>query len=312
MALAEGRVAAPNRRAMLACLAGVAWPVLASAAPADASTPRIEWLTVGASRLELQFGGDFDAATVEHARTWVQRSAAAVAAYFGRFPVGTCEVLLVPVDGAGVRGGTAYAEPTLLVRLRVGRATTAAQFADDWVLVHEMVHLAVPRVPRAQNWLHEGIATYVEPLARAHAGLVAPATVWHGWAREMAQGQPRAGDAGLDHTPTWARTYWGGAMFCLLADVRLLQRSAGRVGLQQALRGVLAAGGSYAVQWPAAKVLATADSAVGERALSELYAQMKDAPAPADLDGLWRQLGVRDGTLDDGAPLAAVRRAILS
>ena len=39
---------------------------------------------------------------------------------------------------------------------------------------------------------------------------------------------------------------------------------------------------------------------------------MKDAPAPVDLDRLWQQLGVKDGGFDDAAPLAAVRRAILS
>jgi L-lactate permease len=25
------------------------------------------------------------------------------------------------------------------------------------------------------------------------------------------------GDQGLDHTPTWARTYWGGALFWMMA-----------------------------------------------------------------------------------------------
>jgi hypothetical protein len=41
---------------------------------------------------------------------------------------------------------------------------------------------------------------------------------------------------------------------------------------------------------------------------------MKDKPAPVDLDALWQQLGVRKNgetvSLDDGAPLAGIRRAI--
>ena len=44
--------------------------------------------------------------------------------------------------------------------MRVGRDTNAQAFRDDWILVHEMVHLAVPRLARAHNWLHEGLATY--------------------------------------------------------------------------------------------------------------------------------------------------------
>jgi hypothetical protein len=221
-------------------------------------------------------------------------------------------LLMVPVDGAGVRSGVTFGDPEVMIRLRLGRNTTEAQFLDDWVLVHEMVHLAVPRVPRSQDWLQEGLATYVESVARGRAGLVPVASVWRGWKASMPQGQPQAGDAGLDHTPTWGRTYWGGAIFCLLADVQVLTRSAGRAGLQQALQGVLAAGGHHGVAWSLDRILATADAAVGQTTLSTLYQQMKASSQPIDLPALWRSLGVLDGGFDDAAPLAAVRRAILS
>ena len=101
-------------------------------------------------------------------------------------------------------------------------------------------------------------------------------------------------------------------MFCLLADVELLRRSQGRAGLRQALQGMLAAGGSYAVEWPLQRILSSADAAVGQTVLTEQYQRMKDAPTPVDLDRLWQQLGVTDGGFDDAAPLAAVRRTILS
>jgi hypothetical protein len=295
-----------SRRALLVALAAALPRKL------PAAGPRIEMLRVGASTLELQFADNFDAALLPPVRAWARASAQAVAAYFGRFPVPAAELLLIPVAGAGVQGGSSFALPTLFIRVRIGRKSTARQLRDDWILVHEMVHLAVPRVPPAHNWLHEGIATYVEGVARGRAGMVDAHSVWRGWLRQMPQGQPQAGDAGLDHTPTWARTYWGGAMFCLLADVQLLQRSGGRTGLQQALQGVLAAGGSYADAWPLPRVLAAADAATGHPVLSQLYAQMRDQPAPADLDGLFQRLGVRNGAFDEQAPLAAVRRAILA
>ena len=128
----------------------------------------------------------------------------------------------------------------------------------------------------------------------------------------MPQGLPGPGDAGMDHTPTWGRIYWGGAIFCLRADVEMLRRSAGRVGLQQALQGVLAAGGNYGVPWSVARTLAAADAAVGDTVLTQLYRRIKDTPAPPDLDALWRELGVGSDGFDEAAPLAAVRRAILS
>ena len=311
---AGARPALPARRQWLLGLASAALLALPRPLSAQASEaqPVVETLTLGASRLELQFAPGFDARLRAEATAWVQRSANAVVGYFGRFPVPQAELLMVPAEGAGVRGGVTYGEPSLLVRVRVGRETTKAQFLDDWIMVHEMIHLAVPRIPRSQNWLQEGLATYVESVARGRAGLVAPTTVWREWAKAMPQGQPQAGDAGLDHTPTWGRTYWGGAMFCLLADVQMLTRSARRAGLQQALQGVLAAGGNYGVAWSVERILATADAAVGQTTLTELYQRMKDSPAPAELDALWRKLGVVGNTLDDNAPLAAVRRAILS
>lgn len=297
-----------TRRVWLGALAACA---ATGVAAADDEQPVMETLPVPGGSIELQFTPDFNAAQRDQARAWVQRSADAVARYFGRFPVPEVELLLQGSDGTGIGSGVTFAEPSLLVRVRLGRDTTAAQYRADWVLVHEMVHLALPRVPTAQRWLHEGAATYIEAVARARAGLVEPADVWKGWVRQMPVGQPRGGDRGLDHTPTWARTYWGGAMFFLQADVRLRRRGTPERGLQQALQGVLAAGGDYRVVWDAPRIFATADAALGQTTLSEMYARMKDQPAPADLEALWRQLGVDGAALRDDAPLAAVRRAIL-
>jgi len=292
-------------------LAAAAACVVARAAVADDEQPVIVEQRVAGAQIELQFTPGFDDAQRARARQWVAGSAEAVAAYFGRFPVPQLELLLQGQDGAGVVSGATFGEPTLHMRVRLGRDTSAAQFRADWVLAHEMVHLAVPRVPRAQRWLHEGIATYVESLARARAGLLDAAAVWQGWMRQMPLGQPEPGDRGLDHTPTWGRIYWGGAMFCLLADVRSRQRGSVERGLQQALQGVLQAGGDYRVAWSVQRILAIADTALGVTALGDLYRELKDNPVVVDLAALWRELGVGAAGLRDDAPLAAVRRAIL-
>lgn len=296
-----------------AAAAGVVAPAVARAADA----PVVELLQLAGSCIEIQFAQGLEAPLRQRARRWVEQSAMALVGYLGRFPQPRVELLLLPVDGGGVRGGTTFGEPEPYMRVRVGTETTAAQFQDDWVLVHEMVHLAVPRVPRRQSWLQEGLATYVEGIARARAGLLPVPLLWAAMANDMPQGLPQPGDAGLDHTPTWGRTYWGGAIFCLLADVQIRRRSGGALGLEHALRGVLAAGGSYAVAWPLARTLEVADAAIGQTTLGELYTLLKDCPAPVDLAGLWRDLGVVADSpasvrLDDRAPLATVRRAIAS
>jgi hypothetical protein len=299
-----------RRRALILGLAG-ALLECAGAQSADDEAPVVELIEIGAAQIELQFAPGFDAGLRTEAQGWVRRCADAVAGYFGRFPLPRVELLLVPVAGDGVDSGISFAEPSPLVRIRLGRTASHERFADDWILVHEMIHLAVPRVPREQNWLHEGIATYVEAVARGRAGMVSAAEVWHSWVRRMPQGLPQDGDVGLDHTPSWGRTYWGGALFCLLADVRMREHGNPARGLQQALQGVLAAGGDFRVRWPLKRILATADAAVAQTTLTDLYEQMKDRAVDIDLDALWRDLGVAATTLHDDAPLAAVRRAIL-
>jgi len=261
---------------------------------------------------------DFDRGAFTHADAipeWVQRSAQTVAAYYGRFPAGALTLRLVPQPGDGVHGGKTFADPHAFIRVGVGRAVTPSQLLSDWVLVHEMIHLALPDPGEMHAWLSEGIATYVEGVARVHAGTRSEADVWAEELRAMVRGLPAEDDRGLDHTHSWGRTSWGGAMFCLLADVDIRRRTALQFGLQDALRAVLRTSGGLAAEWPIERVLSTGDAAVGTRTLEELYAQMKDRPYAPDLVTLWRQLGVEpDGDsvrLDEQAPLAPVRRAIM-
>jgi hypothetical protein len=130
----------------------------------------------------------------------------------------------------------------------------------------------------------------------------------------MAQGEPEAGDLGLDRTHTWGRTYWGGALFCLVADVEIRKRTGNKRGLQDALRGIVAAGGTIDKDWPIERILRIGDLATGTTVLEDLYAKWSKAPVEVDLESLWGQLGISlaDGkvTLINDAPLASVRTAI--
>jgi hypothetical protein len=247
--------------------------------------------------------------------SWVRRCAQIVRGYYGRFPASSLELRIIAETGAGVQGGTTYAHPGAYIRVRLGREVTPAQLQSDWVLVHEMIHLALPDTGEQHAWLSEGIATYVEGVARVQAGNRSEADVWAEELRAMPRGLPQADDRGMDHTHTWGRTYWGGAMFCLLADVKIHQRSANRQGLQEALRAILAQSGGLAADWPIEKVLRSGDAATGTTVLEELYAQFKDQPVTPDLVDLWRSLGVEASggsvSINDSAPLAAVRQSIM-
>lgn len=273
-------------------------------------------LTVDGTRLRVELGaGEFTAGS-EALLGWVRRSAGIVAAYYGGFPTPRVTIELRPGPGMGVQGGSTYANPDALIRVRVGREVTAAQLESDWVMVHEMTHLALPDVGPEHAWLSEGLATYVEGIARVQAGNRSEQDVWAEELRQMPRGLPQPGDAGLDRTHTWGRTYWGGAMFCLMADVDIRRRTHDAKGLQDAVRAIARASGGLKSGWPIERVLATGDAAVGTRSLEELYARMRDSAYTPDLAALWRELGVvADGDavrLTDDAPLADVRHAIMA
>jgi hypothetical protein len=173
---------------------------------------------------------------------WVLYSAKTVHHYYGRFPVDSVHVKLMVVDGGKVRFGRAFGGEKPFVRVDVGEDVDPEALRRDWVLVHEMVHLAMANVPQEHAWLLEGLATYVESIARAQRDHLTEEQVWRYFIERMPQGLPQAGDRGLDQTPTWGRTYWGGALFCMLADIEIRKLTDNRKSLRDALRGVLDAG----------------------------------------------------------------------
>lgn len=244
----------------------------------------------------------------------IKLSAEAVAAYYQRYPVAAVEIRVDSHGGHGINSGHAFGLPRAQLSISVGMDSTAPDFTEDWIITHEMVHLAFPSVAEQHHWIEEGLATYVEPIARARIGELSPQKVWGDMVDGMPNGLPQPGDRGLDFTHTWGRTYWGGALFCLLADVEIRKRTENRRGLEHALRGILRAGGNLESEWTLSRALTTADRAAGVTVLEDLYTKMRASPVTPDLDGLWRQLGVERwaGTLvfDDSAPLAAIRKAI--
>jgi hypothetical protein len=246
---------------------------------------------------------------------WVTRAVRAVEAYVGRLPVPHVLIdLRQSDDPRGTGRAIGYGGGTVIIARR--RDVDDDELRKDWVLTHELMHFALPAVPREQHWLEEGWATYAEPLGRVRTGELKAEPIFHDMVASMPQGQPEKGDRGLDHTHTWGRTYWGGALFWLVADVQLREATGGRVGVDDAMRGIMAAGGSLAEDWPMAKVIETGDAATGHTVLRTLYDQWKATPVTVDLASLWRRLGVvQEGPgirFDAQAPLAAVRESMIS
>jgi hypothetical protein len=291
-----------------------AWPSFVDPAiERTASTQENVTLEIGGGRIEVTFLRTSSPQFRELLLAWIEHAAHAVTNYYQRFPISDVYLRLDSFDGRGVRNGHTFGDTVPRMSLAVGNASTAFDFTEDWMLTHEMIHLAFPSVPERNHWIEEGLATYVEPVARARVGQLTVEQVWSDWMRDMPQGLPREGDRGLDFTSTWGRTYWGGALYCLLADVEIRERTKNKRGLEDALRAILNAG-NICDDWPLEKALRIGDDATGVPVLQELYEKMKSDPAPIDLSDLWKRLGVENQNgrikFNDRAPLAGIRRAI--
>jgi hypothetical protein len=275
-------------------------------------------LQIDDARLRIDIDGPMPDLPKAALKQHVVRAAQAVSLYYGHFPVASAHIVIsISPGGKGVLQGTTWGNRdgfSAVTKLRIGQNATQPELDSDWIATHELTHMALASLPDSQHWLEEGIATYVEPIARVQAGQLTVQHVWGDMMAGMPHGEPEAGDLGLDRTHTWGRTYWGGAMFCLVADVEIRKRTGNQRGLQDALRGIVDAGGTIDKDWPIERVLKVGDRATGTNVLQDLYAKWGKAPVEVDLESLWDQLGISrtDGKVSfvDDAPLASIRTAI--
>ena len=191
---------------------------------------------------------------------WVENAATAVATYYGRFPVPRDRVLIVPAERRRRHAGHHLGRRRRISRLHPHPSRPAhhcrSELTEDWMMTHELVHGAFPSqdddapLDRRRN-------RRLRRARRPRPGrLSASRKIWSDMVRDMPKGNPQPGDQGLDHTHTWGRTYWGGAQFCLLADVTIREQTHNRKGLQDALRAIVAAGGTIDQDWPIRKAFA--------------------------------------------------------
>jgi hypothetical protein len=241
-------------------------------------------------------------------QNWVRTAATAISGYFGHYPIRRVRIMIVAAQVGPIGDGMTTDEQ---IRVTVGPEATEADLDSDWIMTHEMFHLAFPDMDDQYIWLREGLASYLEPLARARIGNLPVKKVWRDIYEGLPRGQPQSGDQGLDNTHTQGRTYWGGSMFCLLADLRIREQTHNRRSLDDAMRVILEHGGNRFSHWTMQQVMDVGDQATGTTVLHDLYMEMGNSPATIDLDALWRRLGVqyqdRRILFDNTAPLAQIR-----
>ncbi|HEX8440804.1 hypothetical protein [Archangium sp.] len=257
--------------------------------------------------LEVALLGRFsrmdDAALCE----WLRQSAEVVLTVRRSFPYPRITVRLVSVPGresSALFGTVQWSSPPS-VSLFVGQDSAPESFQEDWVVLHEFLHLAHPPVLPRVPWLTEGLATYYTEVGRARAGRFSPEQAWTellaGFARGRSAVAGRTMRDVVDSGDSYMGTYWTGALFALHLDVELRRATGNRHGLDEVLERLAASGPTATFDGFGAAV----DAVAGRPLFGSLLARHLDAPAFAEQGALLQALGVEGGP--DGVRLGAAR-----
>ncbi|HTS54776.1 MAG TPA: hypothetical protein VMH26_16010 [Burkholderiales bacterium] len=256
---------------------------------------------------------------------WLRRAAFAVTTLYGRFPVASVQVLVIP----GARGSEPVPWAYVLrgggpsAHFFINQERPRHEFDADWTAVHELSHLLLPYVLSADAWLSEGTASYYEHVLRARAGSIAPAQAWQrlhdGFTRGMqsARGLTLA-DATerMYRSGSFMRVYWEGAAIMLLADQRLRARTEGRQSLDSALDQLARCCLSPQMGWGGRDLFRKLDELTGTTVFAELYESHVRSASLPDVAQAYRLLGLQvtaagEVVLLDDAPQRADRDAIM-
>lgn len=292
------------------------WPVLVAI-----GRFKVESIEVPGAVLRLAALDGWPPAQEDSVRAWIRHGALSVTKLYGRFPIPSPQVLVVPIGatsepvpwGQVLRGGSPAAQ------LYIDQTRPSEEFIHDWTLVHELSHMVLPYIRHTEPWLYEGIATYYQNVLQARMGTLSEHRAWQklhegfqrglsGTSREITLADAAES---MHRTGAYMRVYWSGAAIALLADLKLRRRGQ---SLDRALSDLQKCCLPSNRKWTAKQITEKLDELTDSHVFSDLYAQYVYADAFPDLKVAYDQLGlmVKNDTLhlNDSAPLAQVRKAI--
>ncbi|MDA1195399.1 MAG: hypothetical protein O2894_09470 [Planctomycetota bacterium] len=265
------------------------------------------------------------AASAEGIRTWVHEAMRAVATIDGRFPTPRLAVIVEPVPGRDPPSpfGTSMRAGGGHVHLLLSNAAKDPALPGEWVAVHEMMHLALPWTFDEEAWLQEGFTTYYQEVLRARAGMISEREAWQNIEAGFGRGRRRGGvrtlalesrDMHREHA--YHRVYWAGAAIALLIDVRLRSGSNGRYALDDFVNWWRAHRGGQVNANRGLDLLRAAEEALQVSPCSRIAVRWLESTDFPDVGPVYEALGIRARAgrveLDDTAPQAALRRAIMT
>ncbi len=224
---------------------------------------------------------------------WLRQTGEEVRKIRRDFPYPRITVVVYPVPGseeANVFGMAMWSTPPSIALL-VGQDTTPEALSEDWVALHEMLHLTHPAILPRTPWISEGLATYLTEVARSRSGRHTAERSWEQLLEGFQRGERQAHGRTIQEMIDEGRPpgiYWVGAWLALRIDVELRRATGNQRGLEDVLE-LLATQGSTAT---VASYGAAVDAVAGRPVFDTLLAEELPRPAFAGLEGLLKDLGV--------------------
>ncbi|HVY07300.1 MAG TPA: hypothetical protein VHB46_15110 [Burkholderiales bacterium] len=254
---------------------------------------------------------------------WIASAAHNAVQLYGRFPVGSVQVVVAPTPrGRGPvpwayvsRGGG----PAIHLFVTPNQALEA--FESDWSLTHEMSHLFLPYVVSRDGWLYEGVPTYLQNTLMARGGATGTEEAWRRMHDGFELGERTAPGTSLARANEriayggmYRRVYWAGAALMLAADLDLRERTGGKQTLDMALEQFARCCNAQDRRWSAEEVIARLDELTGTTVFSEAVRNQFASDGFPDYEAVFARAGVKVDaggvTFDASAPWAAGREAL--
>ena len=118
---------------------------------ADTAADSPSTLHISGSVIHIDLVSKPPALSQEQMLFWIRTAGRAVSTYYGRFPVKEVTLhIQVNAEGHEIHGRTFDGER---IEVGFGPDVIAADLTDDWILTHEMFHLASPDLGDEHLWL---------------------------------------------------------------------------------------------------------------------------------------------------------------
>ncbi|MGB0592231.1 MAG: hypothetical protein ACPGU1_21310 [Myxococcota bacterium] len=235
---------------------------------------------------------------------WIEAAARAQLHVFRGFAVEKVQVVVAPVPGFGVDPvsfGMAFRGGGAGVVLLLGSRADDAVLPGEWVAVHELFHVGMPRLLGRAAWLFEGVTQYYTEVLRGRAGFLSPREAWQRLVSGFGRGRLGVStqtlaeaSATMHQTGAYQRVYWGGAAIALQWDVALRRASEGALTLDDAMEALRECCARDRRAWTAEELIVWLERWWGGAPLFRPIAQpqLQSAAFP-ELSSLWEKLGIR-------------------